>query len=290
MGNQTLSTSKVSIGGFELSVTSRSCGDPPIVLQDLTARTIGAWLFLAKKIETKTWVLSDNEIGSVESRYLDARQKTEPDFTLADAWGDARVTIWDTQRGSKTVDFHLNSDDDFQTALDTWYAHKAGIQEALEKVQPAAIQQGKAQPAPADQKPATPKGSSRQPTASNNGATYTKKEALNKLQPGDSFNMKVVQIEKHSKDGKDFYDFFEPYGGKAGQYSAGTVYTDNEVALESGFIEALDDLGIKPGQALTGSWIVNCTIGKPKTKTIKGEEKTFTNIYINRLEAQAQTA
>jgi hypothetical protein len=272
----------VEIGGFTLSITTRHVGDNVGVMKELTLRTIGAFLHLAGKIQRQEFDLTETEGGSVESRYLAAVQKDFPDAKLADAWGDARVTIWD----KKGLDFHLNSDDDFQAAIDTWKAHKLAIQEALEKFTPPARQDATAQPAPTNERPATPKAQNA--PASGAAPLLTKKEAIAKLQPGDPFRMKVVQIERHSKDGQDYYDFFEPWGGKAGQYSAKTIYADNEIAQNNGLIAYLESLGVKLGQALTGNWIVNATVGKPKTKTIKGEEKTYTDIYINSFEGQPE--
>lgn len=296
MSNQTLSTSLIDFGNFKLSITTRSVGDSPEVMGELTFRTIGAWLFLAGKIQREEWLLSDDEMGSVESRYID--HVNNSDFQLADAWGDARVTIWD----KNGIDFHLNSDDDFQTAIDTWLAHKLGIKRALEHyksqhpdkvIQDTPNYNAKNTYSPEEahvealnNTPATPKGTSRanQPqstTAPQNSAFMSKKEAIAKLQPGDNFKMKVVQIKKRSQDGKDYYELYEPYGGKPGDFPAVSIFTDNEVSVNNGLIAALDNLGIKVGQAITADWIFNCTVGKPKEKIVKGETKVFTNIYAN---------
>jgi hypothetical protein len=126
----------------------------------------------------------------------------------------------------------------------------------------------------------------RTPNSAVAGATYTKKDAIAKLNAGDKFKMKVVQIEKHSKDGSDYYEFFEPYGGKAGQFSAVSVFVDNEVAIKNGLIDYLNTFNISMKAPLVGEWILNCAMGKPKTKVVKGEEKTFTNIYVNSFEGQ----
>lgn len=284
MSNQTLATSMVEIGGHKLSVTTRHVGDNVGVMTELTLRTIGAWLRLASKIQREDFVVTEAEAGSVEERYLTAVRKDFPDAVLADAWGDARVTVWD--KGG--IDFHLNSDDDFQMAVDTWVAHKSGIRQALEKFAPPARQDGSPQPAPAGERPATPKAQN--VTQDDLTPLLSKKEAIAKLQPGDPFRMKVMQIEKHSKDGLDYYDFYEPMGGKAGQYSSKTIYADNEIAIENGLIAYLETMGIQMKQALVGNWIVNATVGKPKTRTVKGEEKTFTDIYINSFEGQTQPA
>lgn len=304
---QTVIVNEVNLKGYNLSVTLREAGDSPEVLEELAYRTIGLWLWIAQNLEQGVYKLPSYEgVSSVESRYQDEindirqakNQDTDepslPPFAFRDTYSEPRVTVWDSYRGNKRVNFHLNSDDDLQTAVNTWVAAKNAIERSVEKwgdVEGKVKNTPQSNVAPqnssaaSQDKPATPK-SQNAPQNAGNSPLYTKKDAIAKLNAGDKFKMKIVQIEKHSKDGKDFYDFFEPYGGKAGQFSAASVFTDNEGAINSGFIASLDALGIKPGQALTGNWTVNCAVGKPKTKTIKGEEKTFVNIYVNSFEVQ----
>lgn len=289
--NQAVIVSEATLKGYNLSVTCRDNGEDSTILEELAYRTIGAWLWIASRLEQNVYTIPDELKGSVESRYAAKLSTDDTDggkkvFEFKETFGDARVTCWDSYRGSKRVNFHLNSDDDLQRAVDTWCASQNAIDRAFEKWgdKVAESRQDAPTTAPAQQtadKPATPKGT---PPAPNTGNLYTKKDATTKLNAGDLFKMKVVQIEKHSKDGKDFYDFYEPYGGKAGQYSATSVFTDNEIAINSGLIADLDKLGVKLGQALTGNWVFNCSVAKPKTKTVKGEEKTFTNIYVQSLE------
>lgn len=306
--NQAVIVSEVNLKGYNLSVTCRDNGEDSTILEELAYRTIGAWLWIASRLEQNVYTIPDELKGSVESRYAAELSTDDTDggkkvFEFKETFGDARVTIWDTYRGKK-VSFHLNSDDDLQRSVDTWCASQNAIDRAFEKWgdkvaesrqdAPTTTQQ-RVQTAYADKpayapenqtteydKPATPKGT---PTTPNTGNLYTKRDAIAKLNAGDPFKMKVVQIEKHSKDGKYFYDLYEPYGGKAGQYSAASVFTDNEIAINSGLIADLDKLGVKLGQSLTGNWVFNCSVAKPKTKTIKGEEKTFTNIYVQSLTA-----
>lgn len=319
--SQTLIVQEVNLKGFNLSVTARDNGEDASILEELTYRTIGAWLWIASRLEQNVYTIPDELRGSVESRYAadinkdngaDSDAPTAAPFIFQETFGDARVTIWDSYRGQKRVNFHLNSDDDLQRAVDTWCATQKALERAFEKwgdkvanviqdTPPVSTQS----PAPTD-RPATPKNAPSAPVAPHNSARngyspedahaevaaqgkyFTKKEAIAKLNAGDSFKMKIVQIEKHSKDGSDFYDFYEPYGGKAGQFSATSIFVDNEIALNNGLIAYLDTFGIKLGQALTGNWILNCSVGKPKTKTVKGEEKTFTNIYVNSFVGQTQ--
>jgi len=292
--SQTLSVSDAQMGEKVLSVTSRDNGDEPKILEELTYRTIKAWLFIVSFLEQGVYNLPPNS-GSVESRYADEINKSAVDkkpFAFVETFGDSRVTVWDTWKSSKHIGFHLNSDDNLQTAVNTWLANQNAVKRAYEEF--ASIQQKVSETAvkPSNSS-ATPMATPKSQNAPQNGTSavlYTKKDALAKLQPGDAFKMKIVQIEKHSKDGLDFYEFFEPYGGKAGQFSAASVFVDNEIAVGNGLIAYMDSLGVKLGQELTGNWVLNCTIGKPKTKVIKGEEKPFTNIYVNSFEGQPQSA
>ncbi len=302
-----VSVRDLAMGNYILSVTTRHNGESAAVMEELTYRTIKAWYmivtrFLEKQVYTLPLNPDGSLRGSVEQAYaydLNTNQDTdkpaEPLFEFEQTFGDARVTVWDTFKSNPRISFHLNSDDIPQQAVDTWLANQRGAERALQELAapirqdaPKIIQDGAPQTAPSGLRMATPKA---QNTPQNGAAPLlTKKEAIAKLQAGDPFRMKVVQIEKHSKDGKDYYDFFEPWGGKAGQYSAKTIYADNEIAINNGLIAYLESLGVKLGQALTGNWIVNATVGKPKTKTIKGEEKTYTEIYINSFEGQPQPA
>lgn len=316
---------------YLLSVTARDKGDSPRILEELIFRTVNAWLWIVGGLEQGVRELpcdprTQEAFGSIEMRLASEMKDTDGDWTFPQIGEDARVTVWDLKSYEKDdsntplysrINFHLNSDDLPQVAVNIWWAmENASIRvrehntTPQEKVQKAAQTIQNAQEHGADYNaatdtPATPKNVPQTPpqtytlnpgkpaSPTNRPQQYngespllTKKDAIAKLQTGDKFRMKIVQIEKHSKDGKDFYEFFEPYGGKAGQYAAASVFVDNEVAQNNGLIAYLDTLGVKLGQALTGEWITECSIAKPKTKTVKGEEKTFTNIYVNRFEGQ----
>ncbi len=119
----TLQVSELNINGYVLSVTTRDGGDGPQVLEELTKRTIGAWLYIVKLLEAQNYTL---DIGSVENRFC-----VEHSMELPEKWGDPRVTIWDTFRGQNRINFHLNSDDVPQVAIDTWVAQQNAIARAL---------------------------------------------------------------------------------------------------------------------------------------------------------------
>lgn len=308
--SQTLIVGEVEMEGFKLSVTTRDAGDttrdPRLNwqhLSEITYRTGVVWKIIADKLQQDDFIMAG---GSVEDEYAAALNnpkdpdspRPDPPIEFPETFGEPRATVWNMRdwksKDTHQFSFHLNSDDVPQVAIDTWLANQRATQRLAEKFPQKPLQSrqdaspANATPQTGSERPATPKNAPKAefPNAQEMEALMTKKEAIAHLEPGSIFKMKIVQIEKHSKDGKDFYDFYEPYGGKAGQYSAKTVYADNEVALNSGLIAHLETMGIQLGQALTGNWIVNAVVGKPKTKTIKGEEKTFTDIYINSFEGQ----
>jgi len=121
----TLQVSEISINGYVLSVTTRDGGDDLKVLEELTFRTIAAWLYIVKLLLSQHYTL---DIGSVEGRYCE-----EHKIELPEKWGDSRVTVWDTFRGSNRINFHLNSDDIPQVAIDTWLAQRNALARAMEE-------------------------------------------------------------------------------------------------------------------------------------------------------------
>lgn len=280
----------VAIGNWLLSVTARDAGDDPKLLEELTYRTILMWINIVRRLEQQNYAYDG---GSVEQT-LAAEIPTvdEHPFEFQPPWGDgsSRVTVWSTFRGSENPNFHLNSDDTPQVAIDVWRANQLGSERAIAKFNSLLPNASNSTSKPISNVSTPPQATTtpKAPENVQNVTLYTKKDAIAKLPPGSPFKWRVAQIEKHSKDGKDFYEFFEFWGGKAGQYSGASVFTDNEIAINSGLIAYLDSLGIKAGQALSGNWITNATVGKPKTKTVKGEEKTFTNIYVNSFEGQPE--
>lgn len=266
MSNQTLATSMVMIGRFKLCITTRSAGDSLQTMEELTFRTIGAWLHLVDKLEKAQYELSEAEQGSVESRYTDFMRQTDPEFNLAEAWGDARVTIWNKEQTPDEIKFNLNSDDSFQTAMNVYVAHNNAIQRMAKRFG----QSEKAQPAPSNEKPATPKGNS------SNGQSasrfLTRKQMLEQLHEGDTAPMKIAKIMLRSQDDTRYYELYPMLGnGSVGKYAELRVYTDNEVALNNGVLQVLNDIGLKTGKGMESTWIVECKLAKNK----KGELDTY---------------
>lgn len=140
----TLQVTELDINGYKLSVTTRDAGDDPIVLGELTKRTIGTWLFIVENGLTKQVYTLNAD--SVEQRYIEEQNEglanDDPNFfALPEKWGDPRVTVWDIYRGQNQINFHLNSDDVPQVAIDTWLAQQKGVARALAeygKIEPQA--------------------------------------------------------------------------------------------------------------------------------------------------------
>lgn len=137
--SQTLSVRDVSIGKWILSVTTRDNGDDPKHLEELTYRTIMTWVNIARRLEKENYVY---EGGSVEAVYAseltpahdtDAPQ-SEP-FEFKETFGDSRVTVWSTHRGASNPNFHLNSCDIPQVAINVWRANQTGSERAIIKLE-----------------------------------------------------------------------------------------------------------------------------------------------------------
>jgi hypothetical protein len=276
---------------YELNISARKLdSNPPDIYAELIVRTVKLWLYLAKAIQNNLTTLPDEiAFRSVEQSIEEDSQDDTDTNVSFDGFDENRVTIfdWSHSQGDKfKLNMTLHSNSLPQAVLDLYWAMHSAKQ-TLETLYPTAQNQS-TKPSNSSATPTQASTTSKPPETAQNTPLYTKKDAIAKLPPGSPFKWRVAQIEKHSKDGKDFYEFFEFWGGKAGQYAGSSVFTDNEIAINSGLIAYLDSLGIKAGQALTGDWITNATVGKPKTKTVKGEEKTFTNIYVQSFEGQPE--
>lgn len=274
---------------YELNISARKLdSNPSDVYAELIIRTVKLWLYIAKAIHNNITALPEEIAYRSVEQSIEEDSATDEGSVSFDGFDENRVTVFDWNH---KLEMTLHSNSLPQSVLDLYWAmHEA--KSILDGLYPSASQSShnsqNSSATPPD-KPATPKAQNGAANAPS-GVIYTKKEAIAQLQPGDNFKWLVVQIKKRSEDGKDYYEFYEPYGGKPGDFAAKKVFTDNEIAVNNGLIAYLDSFGIQMGQALTGKWITNCTVGKPKTKTIKGEEKTFTDIYINSFDGQPQHA
>lgn len=176
MSTQTVIVSEVDVKGYKLSVTSRDAGDDWKHLEEITYRTGVVWLIIADKLEQGDYLMSG---GSVEEEYAaflnnpkdPDSPRPNPSVEFPETFGEPRATFWDTYRGSKQINFHLNSNDTPQTAINTWMANQNAIDRLHEKFatpqqKVAAAGAQSAQDAqkngvaynPATDTPATPKG------------------------------------------------------------------------------------------------------------------------------------
>lgn len=224
----TLQVNELPIKGYILSVTARDGGDDPAVLEELTFRTINAWLYIVKLLLKQKYVL-DDEIGSVEERYcaeMDSNRAVgQAPISLPDKWGDPRVTVWDL---SKTIRFHLNSDDTPQVAIDTWVAQ----QRALARVK-AEYEDDESQSPPAPRNPFNPALPSTTPVAPQEGVIVaTLAPTPNKPQYADGqlVQFTVNKIVAGTGQGTITYALWGPLGVK---YPLMTIFKNKKGSDEN---------------------------------------------------------
>lgn len=247
----TSATRDLSINGYVLSVTTRyQAGDTVDQMEELTYRTIEAWLFIADLLERGIYEIKAE--GNIESRY-----ETSKGVKLAEHFNDSRVTIWDTYRGQKTPHFHLNSDDDTQQAINVWAAQDSAVERIkIKHAVSADAPQSNAEPPP--QSAANGQVSSQAAPSPIAGVIAVNgKSRAKELPAGQQFSMRIVQVAAAmSKTGVLTYELFCAYGGKPGNYADLLVYSDNEHAINSGLVGKLAAYNLKAGAIMTGSWFV----------------------------------
>lgn len=273
MMSQTLSVSDASMNNYVLSITTRDNGDTPEIIEELTYRTIKMWLWIAGNLEQHVYKLSPNS-GSVESRYaaeLNAAYKDtdappkEP-FVFNETFGDARVTVWDTYRGAKHPQFHLNSDDDLQTAVNTWLANQNAVQRAYNELAPpqqkvAESRQDGAtnvsQPNFNTDKMATPKT----PVNAIIVATRAPSPTTPQYADGQQVSFQINKIVAGSNKGSATYALWGSLGTK---YPLVTVYKckTNSTDLNPNYIKiapTIEKLGLSLDKPeVSGNWFLVC--------------------------------
>lgn len=259
-----IQVNELNINGYILSVTTRSVGDAKSVMEELTFRTIGAWLHIARLIEQENYTSFDS---SVEDRFTTEMQKSDTAFVLLDQWGESRVTIWDTYRGNKRINFHLNSDDNMQNALDTWCAQ----QTALERVKmafpqtapnitqdtPPAVNPPEWDAIPSANAPSAPTAPN---TAQPNGvvaATRAPNPNTPQYTHGQLVSFSINKIEITSNNGSAVYKFWGPLGQR---YALLSLYMKKSDGTPQPAYEALKPILAPLGLSLekpsiNGNWI-----------------------------------
>lgn len=243
----TSSTRELDINGYNLSITTRNQTDSIEIMEELTFRTVSAWLFIADLLERQVYEIKAE--GSIEGRFMD-----DKGIALRDNFGEPRVTVWSTYRGNRNPHFNLNSDDNTQAAIDTWVAQRNALERVTAKY---------AQTAPQSHTEPPPAGASANPLAATQNIPLhgvmpvNGKSKAKELATGQQFSMRIVQVAAAmSKTGVMTYELYCAYGGKPGQYPDLLVYSDNEHAVASGLVGKLAALGLKAGGSMTGAWFV----------------------------------
>lgn len=259
-----IQVNELNINGYILSVTTRSVGDAKSVMEELTFRTIGAWLHIARLIEQENYTSFDS---SVEDRFTTEMQKSDTAFVLLDQWGESRVTIWDTYRGNKRINFHLNSDDNMQNALDTWCAQ----QTALERVKmafpqtdpnitqdtPPVVNPPEWDAIPSANAPSAPTAPN---TAQPNGvvaATRAPNPNTPQYAHGQLVSFAINKIEITSNNGSAVYKFWGPLGQR---YALLSLYMKKADGTPQPAYEALKPVLAPLGLSLekpsiNGNWV-----------------------------------
>lgn len=267
--SNTKAVRELSVAGYLLSVTTRfvSAEDTPELLEELTFRTIGAFLHIARLIEAGKVEVGIE--GSIESRLA-----AERNIELPESFTDSRITVWDVYRGSKRVNFILNSDDNLQGALNAHMANANGCARAEEKY-------GTPQNAPqANAAPTNPRETAPQvmntheaPNNAQNGVNHVKgyKDAKS-LPIGSQFDMKVAKIKAAmNEDGVLTWRLFAFYGKQPGKFAEFTIFSDNDFANKSGLVAKLNAICSTAGMAVEGNWLAS-------GNTSEGDDKTYVNI------------
>ncbi len=299
--SQTVIVNEVNVKGYILSVTSRDTEDTTSeMLEELTFRTVGAWLAIADALENNTRAKFVG-FGSVEERYADELNKAvvdndvpkPPVFQFSETFGDARCTVWDTFRGSKSIHFHLNSDDKIPVAIDTWQANQNAIKRILEtyhlKPTPDAPQAAPQAPAynPATDTPAQPRNAQNAPNGnfeyvlmnSRSVIKATRAPNPNEKTYADGaevgFVINKIVLGTHPNSGSVIYSLWGDLGKK---YALKTVYvmasngTDKSYDYQTAE-SVLNGLGLTiPGKMQAeGNWHLVC-------KAANAGERQYLNI------------
>lgn len=278
--SQASQTRFMKLNGYTLSVTSRDHGDNPHILEELTYRTVKAWLWLAGLIEKGKYVL-DTEVGSVEQRYATENNQPIPDSFV----GDSRVTVWCHWKSNRAMDFHLNSDDIPQVALQTWVtqetAHarlKMEYPEDAPQTAPSASNSS-AQAHTGSQVPATTRASNPEPPVSDNIVIATRAPNPNNKDYADGqlveFKINKIVLGTHPNSGSVIYSLWGDLGKK---YALKTVYvmasngTDKSYDYQTA-APVLEPLSLSiPGKMQAeGNWRLIC-------KAVNSGEKQYINI------------
>lgn len=123
----------LAIGNWILSVTTRDMGDDPKILEELTYRTIMTWINIVRRLEQQNYAFDGGSVEQVLSAEIATSNGQPFEFSPPVNGYQSRVTVWSTYRGGTNPNFHLNSDDTPQVAIDVWRANQLGSERAVTK-------------------------------------------------------------------------------------------------------------------------------------------------------------
>lgn len=299
-----LAVGDVEMNGYKLSVTTRDNGDDPKHLEELTFRTVNIWLWIVGFLEQGVHKLPDNP-GSVESRYAAELNKAMADtdaprsepITFERTFGDARVTVWDL---SKSIKFHLNSDDDLQVAVNTWLAQQNALKRlkaehatpqqkvsAAGAQQPVDAQKNGAAYNPATDTPAQPKGagnaqnSAPAPQPAVEGAIVATRPP-NSNRPdyanGQLVSFTVTKIVASSNKGSAVYQMWTPLGNQYPTISVYKLKPDGNLKPDyEAIVPVLNTLNLSLDKPeAVGTWRLVCKAAHVPNKD--GADREFLNV------------
>lgn len=262
-----LATRQVTIGDYVLSVTTRdivTTREDGIsehmsegLMEELTLRTIVGWMYIVSQLEQGNYTIPG---GSVEAKLAD--EKNLPPFS--ESFTDSRVTVWDSYRGAKNPNFHLNSDDIPQYAVNAWLANNYAIDRAIERFAPRATETAPASAQTRESVPA-PVVTPEAPKQPVNGVIQASrapnpKETL--YAEGQLVAFNIVKVSVGANKGSATYALWGTLGG--GKYPLMTVYKCKPNSDENslGYI-AIKDTIVSMNLSLDkpeahGNWRLTC--------------------------------
>lgn len=259
--SQPVAVFELEINDFILSVTTRFYpGDTLQLLDDLTANTISAWLWIVGLLEKNEWDTSV-AVDSVEEKYSkDKNIPYEPPL------GDARVTVWATWRSNNKFKFHLNSDEKIQDAVLANTAARAGIQKATDKwleKHPQSTKAGSNQGVADSDKPITQDRPETPKNAVNGviAATRAPSPATPQYADGQQVSFQINKIVAGSNKGSATFALWGSLGTK---YPLVTVYKckANSTDLNPNYAKiapVIEKLGLSLDKPeVSGNWYLVC--------------------------------
>lgn len=271
MSTQTVIVDEADMEGFKVSVTARDAGDDWKHLENIIYRTGFVWFIIAEKLEQGDYTMAGGSVEEEYAAFLNNPKDTDaprpnPPIEFTETFGEPRATIWDTYRGSRHVNFHLNSNDIPQVAINTWLANKNAIRRLTEKFaspqQKVSEQRQDAplgvseQQQPVD-KPATPM----HPVSAIITATCTPSPATPQYADGQQVSFQINKIVAGSNKGSATYALWGSLGTK---YPLVTVYRckTNSADLTPTYQKiapVIEKLGLSLDKPeVSGNWYLVC--------------------------------